>query len=254
MAYSSFWDPPASGARFGRAPAAPDPVSGNPGGSDLEVACTNPVSPAANARAATETLIPTSPFPPIVGLTVLQTFGGPAPTAPTPWLQPRERYSVQCERVNGAHVLMVKGIGDAPKLNASPEPGWGLHIVDENIALGDFQRRVAEQAAAYAARPTSTAPRVKLRLRFRRARDAAGRRCARLPLSASLSGSDRANVRRADFRVGRRLVKRDRRSPFAARLGSGTVKRGRIARIGVRTVLADGRSARSSKRLRICRR
>ena len=252
IAYSIFNEPPPSNSRFGRPPAAPDPLTGLPGGPGYEVVCTNPASLGANREVPGHTLIPSKPFPPgFISLAILQIYGGSPPSAPTPWLRPADRYSGRCEHSNGANVLMIRPIGDARELNPSPDATWGLHIVDVNAALGDLQAVVTQQTRTYLR--SKRTPRAALRLRFRRGRDARGRRCARLPIRASLARLDRRVVRRADFRWNRKLVKQDRRAPFAASLRASRVRRGHRVRFGVRAVLVDGRSLRAFRRVRVCR-
>jgi hypothetical protein len=41
---------------------------------------------------------------------------------------------------------MVTPFGAAPLLSPSPDPTWGLHLVDANIALGDLVDIVHHQA------------------------------------------------------------------------------------------------------------
>ncbi len=252
IGYSVFNETPPDDTRFGRSPPGPDPVQGNPGGPGYEVLCNNPASLGANREVPVQTLAPSKPFPPgfiAVAITVL--YGGPAPSAPTPWLQPADRYTGRCEKSNGANVLMARPIGDARKLNPSPDDTWGLHLIDVNALLGDLQRAVARQSRTYLR--AKGRPRLALRLRFRRGRDSRGRRCARTPIRASLTGADRRKVRLADFRTGRRLLKRDRRSPFSTRIGSRRLRGGKVARLGVRAALVDGRSRRVFRRVRVCR-
>ncbi len=252
IAYSLFNETPPDGPRFGKPPPAPDPVTGNPGGPGYEVLCTNPASLAANRQVPVETLLPSRPFPPgFIALSITQAYGGPPPSAPTPWLRTADRYTGRCETSNGANVLMIRPIGNARRLNPSPDATWGLHIVDMNGLFGDLQRAVTTQARAYLR--AQGRPRIGLRLRYRRGRDARGRRCARLPIRAGLIGADRRRVTRADFRGNRRLVKRDRRSPFTARVRSSRVRGGRVVRLGVRAFLTDGRSRRVFRRVRLCR-
>ena len=222
-------------------------MTGNPGGPAYEVLCTNPASLAANRQVPVETLLPSRPFPPgFIALSITQAYGGP-PSAPTPWLRPADRYTGRCENSNGANVLMIRPIGNARRLNPSPDAGWGLHIVDMNGLFGDLQRAVTTQSRAFL--KAQGRARVGLRLRYRRGRDARGRRCARLPIRAALTGADRRSVARADFRRNRRLVKRDRRFPFTARIRG---RRGRVVRLGVRALLTDGRSRRVFRRVRVC--
>lgn len=259
IAYSTFNDVPPAGSAFGRAPSGEDRISGLPGGDQYEVACTNPASLGRNARTPLETLVPTRQYP--LGLIALDLvalyLGGRTPAAPTPWIQPAERYSGRCERSGGAHVLMVQSIGSAPRLNPAPEPGWGLHIVDVNLPMGDLVRDVAAQARTYLtpaapAPAAASVPRIGLGLRYRRARDGRGRRCARLPLRATVTGPDRASVRRVDFRVDRRAAGSDRRAPFAATLAGPRVRTGRVVRVDARVTLGDGRARSVGRSVRTC--
>ena len=252
IAYSAFNETPPSNPRFGRPPPGPDPVTGLPGGPGLEVVCNNPASLGANRATPAETLVPGEPFPPgFIALAMTQLYGGAQPSAPTPWLQPPDRYTARCERSNGANVLMVRPIGNARRLNPSPDDTWGLHLVDVNIALGDLQRTVAGQVRTHLS--SRRRPRLRLTIRSRRGRDARGRRCARRPIRASLTGADRRGVRLADFRANRRLLKRDRRLPFSVRIRRSRVRGGRTVRFGVRAALLDGRTVRRFRRTRVCR-
>jgi hypothetical protein len=253
IAFSTFGEPPPEGARFGRPARAPDPVTGLPGGPGYEVACVNPGSIGPNAVTVGRTLIRSEPFPlGLLSLGIYQLYGGVPPRAETPWLVPRDRYAGRCERVNGAHVLIVHPVGDSRELNPSPDASWGYHLVDVNGALGDLERAVEMQTATYL-RGLRGRARIGVALRYRRGR--LGRRsCARPPLRVGLSGRDRALVRRAEFRLDGRRVARDSRPPLRARIGaSRRLRRGRVARVGVAARLADGRLARASKRVRICR-
>ena len=76
-------------------------------------------------------------------------LGVTLPQASTPWLESPGSYSAHCT-AGGAHVLMV-----APRRRAaptpSPDPTWGLHLTDANIALGNLTDLVGEQAAAFVA-------------------------------------------------------------------------------------------------------
>jgi len=252
IAYSTFNEPPPSNSRFGRPPAAADPVTGLPGGPGLEVVCNNPASLGANRGVQLETLVPSKPFPPgFISLAIMQTYGGTQPTAPTPWLRPADRYTGRCERSNGAHVLMASPIGNARELNPSPDATWGLHVLDANFALGDLQRAVAGQVQTHL--DSKRKPRLLFRIHSRRARDARGRRCARPPIRAWLAGADRRKVRLADFRANRRLLKRDRRYPFSVKIRRSRLRGGRVVRFGVRARLLDGRLVRSSRRVRVCK-
>jgi hypothetical protein len=174
VAWSTFNETPPSNSRYGRVPAEDTSGFGFPAGPGYEVLCTNPADLAGNERRELTTYMRSEPFPGVLGLLLVEMYGGPQPSAPTPWLQPGERYTGACERREGAHVLMLEPIGDARKLNAAPDPSWGLHLADANIALGDLVRVVQQQIA--------TLPKAKKRIATtKRKRAAKRRRCARKP-------------------------------------------------------------------------
>ncbi len=151
IAFSTFFDPPPPNARFGRSPASDTSGAGFPAGPDFEAACNNPASLAANRREPLTTFARSEPFPGPIGAGLVQTYGGPPPSAPTPWLRPAERYTGQCVREGGAHTLRLAPIGSARRLNPSPDPTWGTHLVDVNIALGELVDEVGAQTRSYLA-------------------------------------------------------------------------------------------------------
>ena len=194
IAYSLFNETPPDSPRFGKPPPAPDPVTGNPGGPGYEVLCTNPASLAANRQVPVETLFPSRPFPPgFIALSITQAYGGPPPSAPTPWLRPADRYTGRCETSNGANVLMIRPIGRRPP--AQPVPGrhvGAAHRRHERSlrrppARGDrADARLSAGAGAPAHRPAAALP-----ARTRRTR-APLRPAARS--AAALTGADRRKV------------------------------------------------------------
>ena len=50
---------------------------------------------------------------------------------------------------NGANVLQLTDRPGAPHLNPVPNPGWGLHLTDANIALGNLIALVKRQIKAF---------------------------------------------------------------------------------------------------------
>ncbi|HYF26445.1 MAG TPA: DUF3089 domain-containing protein [Baekduia sp.] len=243
VAFSAFNEDPPSTSRFGRAPAADTSGAGFPAGPEYEVLCTNPASLGTNARSALTTYLRGDGFAPgFIFASLVQLFRGPPPTAPTPWLQPADRYTGRCEQRNGANVLMIEPIGAARRLEPSPDATWGLHIADVNLPLGDLVGLVDRQAAAFQA---SGPPRLAVRLRALRART-----CARSRVRVSVTGADRGLVGRLDVRSRGRLVARDRRAPFAL-----TLRRARAPRLlDVVVVLGDGRRVRATRTVGRCSR
>lgn len=151
IGYSAFNQAPPADARFGIASTALGDAAGLPSGGDLEVLCTNPAA-LRGGRAPLGTLVRSEPFPGTLGLGIAIMYGLSPPTAPTPWVQPADRYTGACERSGGAHVLDVEAVGDSFELVPSPDPTWGIHLADVNIALGNLVDLVGSQARSYARR------------------------------------------------------------------------------------------------------
>lgn len=147
VAFSTFGETPPDDPFFGTPTGALVDTRGvDP--SKLRVACTNPAT-LSRKPGDLVTLSRGTPFPGTIGLGLTILYGGPQPSAPTAWLEPRGNYSGKCVRQNGANVLMVTPENGAPALNPSPSPEWGLHLVDGNIALGNLVDLVGGQAVYY---------------------------------------------------------------------------------------------------------
>ena len=146
VAYSTFNRTPPDNSRFGR--YAPPP--GQP--DDKEVLCTNPAALSGGSAPVT-TELPSERFPTgLIALSLTQFFAPEGqPTAPTPWLQPRERYSAQCVREKGSNTLRLSSIGGSRQPNPSPDESWGLHIGDVNLAMGNLVELARGQSRAYLA-------------------------------------------------------------------------------------------------------
>jgi hypothetical protein len=166
VAYSTYDEPPPNDTKFGLPGGTFADTFGLAGRTDLEVLCTNPAA-LAGGSAPLRTLLPTTPFPGAIGGGVKVTFGGAPPTAPTPWVEPRDHYSGACvHESNGASVLKISRIGAARDLIPVPDATWGLHLADVNIALGDLVNLAGTQSKAYSKRRAKQ--RAKLRAQKKR--------------------------------------------------------------------------------------
>lgn len=148
VAYSTYDETPPENSRFAR----PDPPSPNPfdfpSGPGYEVLCNNPAA-LRGGPAQLHTLVRTEPYPGFIGALLVVMYGGPPPSAPTPWLRPQDYYTGECRSEGDADWLHLSPVGDARDLNPSPDEGWGLHLADVNIALGDLVELVRVQKRAY---------------------------------------------------------------------------------------------------------
>lgn len=146
IAFSTFNETPPDPTVFG----APSAIgAGGKATAGLEVLCTNPAA-LGGGSAKIDSLLPSAPFAPTSTLGILiPTIGFPAPKVSTAWIEADGAYTARCSRANKANVLLISGNDGAPTLKFSPTAGWGLHLVDGNIALGDLVDVVARQGKAY---------------------------------------------------------------------------------------------------------
>jgi len=138
IAYSTFDAVPPAGSLFGRTTAA-----------HRSVLCTNPAA-LAGGSGVLDPILPTQPFAP--GSTIaagIGLLGYSTPAVGTPWVSVSGAYSARCSRANGAEVLEITPRHGAPLIHYSPTPGWGLHLVDVNLALGNLVTAVQREAVAY---------------------------------------------------------------------------------------------------------
>jgi hypothetical protein len=139
IAFSTFDAVPPSNSLFGRTTAA-----------GLQVLCTNPAALSGGAGLL-DPIYPTQPFAPGSSIAAgISLLGLPKMTATTPWVSAPGAYQARCSSAGGADVLEISPRAGAPTLRPSPNPTWGLHLVDGNIALGNLITVVHSQAAAYA--------------------------------------------------------------------------------------------------------
>ena len=146
IAYSSFDQPPPTNSAFGRVGGGVSARTGE--GTGLDVLCVNPVAPG-GGFGALDTYRRTNLVPGPIGA-----IGGPAPSAPTPWVRYPRLYSAECQTANGATWLQITDIGASTDQrvrfqNPILGPTWGLHLADVNIALGNLVDLVRGQTRAY---------------------------------------------------------------------------------------------------------
>ncbi len=136
IAFSTFDAPVPDVTLFGR---TSDP--------NLEVLCTNPASLRRDRPGRVSPIYPTAPFAPgTVIAAAIGLLGQPPVTASTPWVEYRDAYEARCVTDNGANVLQIAPLGTSPVLHPSPDPTWGLHLVDANIALRELVGIVHSEA------------------------------------------------------------------------------------------------------------
>lgn len=140
------------------APAGPGALFGS-AAAGFDALCTNPVGLTRGVGMA-------KPYFSTHGSTLLRTGGplqGPfadpstAPPITTPFFTLPDFVELRCAKSEDYDFLEVTVLADPDDARAddiegtleSILPGWGLHIVDANIAMGNLVDLVREQAAAY---------------------------------------------------------------------------------------------------------
>jgi hypothetical protein len=144
IAFSTFNGPVPANAVFGR---PTETLDGSPATGD-EILCTNPAA-LGGGTAQLHSVYPSEPFAPgtTIGLATLA-VGVPTPPVSTPWIA-SDAYLGGCSDADDADVLEIAPVDGAPTLHAIPDAGWGLHLVDANIALGNLTDVVAHQAKVW---------------------------------------------------------------------------------------------------------
>jgi Protein of unknown function (DUF3089) len=144
IAFSTFDQPPPANSLFGRTKVPGD-----------QVLCTNPAALGGGA-AQVDPIFPSAPFAPgtliAAGISLLKIT---QPQASTTWISEPGAYRAQCSSAGGANVLQITALGGAQTATPSPDPTWGLHLLDANIELGNLISLVHTEASAFAARPAA---------------------------------------------------------------------------------------------------
>lgn len=157
ISYATFRDssPPPEASRFGRA------------SDDLVAACTNPADLAGNSMAETVPYFLTKGFLNGSGGDTQPEWVNPPVDIQTEFVKTPGLISTQCVSNDNFTYLSMQVNGDPsdPRTDevlgevvraTGPDLSWGLHLIDMDIAMGDFLRIVGKQTAAYCARSECT--------------------------------------------------------------------------------------------------
>lgn len=129
------------------APPGPGGLFGRPTDRGGRSTCTNPADLSGEAgRVALTPYFSAEQSPAGAGWLA----DGSAPDAP--WVALPGLVEAECVERNGFHYLEVTVIPDAaraPDVPGDLPGGWGLHLVDVNLAMGDLVNLVAAQSAAW---------------------------------------------------------------------------------------------------------
>jgi hypothetical protein len=138
IAFSTFDAPVPSSSLFGFSPARGE-----------SVLCTNPAA-LAGGSGLLDPIFPRAPFAP--GTLIAAGWGLLRLTQPMPatvWSSEPGAYSGRCSSAGGAEVLQITARDGAQTPQPSPDPAWGLHLLDAGIALGNLVTIVGRESGAY---------------------------------------------------------------------------------------------------------
>jgi hypothetical protein len=127
-AFSTFDGPVPANSLFGRTSVAGE-----------HVLCVDPASLAGRRPQPVESVLPSAPFAP--GTLIAAGIGLLGITQPRPatvWSSLPGAYSARCSGAGGAHVLQITPRDGAQLPTPSPDPTWGLHLLDANVELGNL--------------------------------------------------------------------------------------------------------------------
>jgi hypothetical protein len=140
VAFSTFDTPVIPTSKFG--------LSSTKGQSVL---CTNPAA-FDGSHGVVNLITPSAPFDPASPLAAgIVILGLTQPHPPTVWVAEPGAYHAACSSANNANVLQITPLRGAQKPHPSPDPTWGLHLLDAQIELGNLINMVKTEAATYAA-------------------------------------------------------------------------------------------------------
>ena len=138
IAFSTFDQPVPANSVFGRTSLKGE-----------HVLCVNPVA-LQRPGTSVDPVLPSAPFAPgtsLARLISLMHVAEPHPS--TVWSSLPGAYWARCSSAGGAHVLQVSPLGGATVPAPSPDPSWGLHLLDANIELGNLVAITRREDAAW---------------------------------------------------------------------------------------------------------
>ena len=102
---------------------------------------------AAGSSRVADAILPSAPFAPGTLIAAgIKLLGITQPRPPTVWSSLPNSYSARCSGAGGADVLQLTALPGAQAPKPSPDPTWGLHLLDANIELGNLVSVVNQQA------------------------------------------------------------------------------------------------------------
>lgn len=138
IAFSTFDQPVPANSLFGRTAVAGE-----------HVLCVNPAA-LQGETAQVDPILPSAPFAPgtliAAGIDLLHIT---QPQPPTVWSSLPGAYSARCSGAGGANVLQLTALRGAQVPTPSPDPTWGLHLLDANVELGNLVAVVHAEATAW---------------------------------------------------------------------------------------------------------
>ncbi len=127
IAFSTFDQPVPSNSLFGRTTVAGE-----------HVLCVNPVALQGRSRVV-DPILPSAPFAPGTLIAAgIQLLGITQPRPPTVWSSLPSAYSARCSAPAARTCSSSRRLPGPRSRTPSPDPTWGLHLLDANVELGNL--------------------------------------------------------------------------------------------------------------------
>lgn len=144
VGYNAYTQTPQSDAIFGK-PATPEFH-----GLAVEDVCTNPANLAGGTGQLISLYRTQLATEDVAGSSSEGILQSNPPTSSTPWIEYDGGYNATCVLTNSSsHVLIVRRVGRVPTLTATPDPAWGLHVDDPNLAIGNLVELIRSESSVY---------------------------------------------------------------------------------------------------------
>ncbi len=128
-------------------PVPPNSLFGRTAVSDEHVLCVDPAALNGEPAQTVDPILPSAPFAPGTLIAAgIQLLALTQPHPATVWSSLPGAYSAHCSSAQGANVLQVAPLDGAQLPTPSPDPTWGLHLLDANVVLGNLVSLVTQQA------------------------------------------------------------------------------------------------------------
>ncbi len=149
--FSTFDGPVPANSLFGRLGTASATQPNGAPAPSTKVLCTNPAQLLGTKGGLVDGITPEQPFAAGLLSAGISLLGVTVPKSSQPFAEIVDSYKTQCSSADGANVLQATAVGGAPTPHPSPDPTWGLHLLDVGLTWGTMVKVVGIQGQTWLA-------------------------------------------------------------------------------------------------------